>query len=239
MENVMLNIMSKEWHDLDGKYGVEVEGGGKRWVAYGDGELFTEKNKENLERMVEVGRKSIEQVEGGIREGRGLEVPRGEEEMEVEKRVPRAVAGNEVERWGGEEGKKGGKWWEAMKKLPRLMYGVYKEHGELVVREGPAAVMGKVNGDEWIREWVKRYGEKEIGSVPWKEKVRMISRLLWGWVSEEDVEAVEKICGSVKSKEEMEWIRSKVGKEVKGLYFEKVKKRVEGALEREPKGGER
>ncbi|MDQ6720271.1 MAG: hypothetical protein M3003_05680 [Candidatus Dormibacteraeota bacterium] len=70
--------------------------------------------------------------------------------------------------------------------------------------------MGTVSGDisaptpgavEWgdtvIREWTIDQTPEAIGSQPVGEKIRMIKRLLEGWVSAEDVTAVQKICASV------------------------------------------
>jgi hypothetical protein len=62
----------------------------------------------------------------------------------------------------------------------------------------PAAAPGTFEwGDTVIREWTHDQTPEAIGSQPVGEKVRMIKRLLKGWVSDDDVTAVQKICASV------------------------------------------
>jgi len=47
--------------------------------------------------------------------------------------------------------------------------------------------------DTRIREWVARQPPGAIRDVPVEEKLRMINRLLDGWVSDDDLEAIERI----------------------------------------------
>lgn len=239
LDNVVFNIASKEWHDLDGIYGVEVEAESKRWVAYGDGQLFANKNQANRQKMLEAAQTSLAHLEAAIREGRAVVIPKPNVIFPTESKFPRAWQDLDTSRWGEADDfaqvrKKTPGLWERLRILPRFIYHLYKEQGVLLVKEAPAAVLGKVNGDELIRKWIKHHDVAAIGRLLWDEKSRMILRLLDGWVSNEDVEAIEKICGSVGNKGEMELIRSKANKVAKRLFFEKVRQRVQAALEREP-----
>ncbi|HPZ42598.1 MAG TPA: DUF4157 domain-containing protein [Bacillota bacterium] len=56
--------------------------------------------------------------------------------------------------------------------------------------------------DTEIRGWLKKGSPYVIQGLPVHEKIRLINRLLDGWISEEDVSAIERICRSVVSKEE-------------------------------------
>jgi hypothetical protein len=65
--------------------------------------------------------------------------------------------------------------------------------------------------DTEIREWVSAASNKTIGDLPVGEMIRLINRLLDGWVSEGDIAAVEKICASVTTASQMVALRTAVG----------------------------
>lgn len=71
-------------------------------------------------------------------------------------------------------------------------------HMGTVSGDMPAPAPGAVEwGDTVIRDWTTDQTPEAIGSQPVGEKIRMIKRLLKGWVSPEDLAAVQKICASV------------------------------------------
>jgi hypothetical protein len=65
--------------------------------------------------------------------------------------------------------------------------------------------------DTDIRTWVFGADSKTIAALPAAEKVRLVNRLIDGWVAEGDIAAVEKICGAITSATEMKSIRDAVG----------------------------
>jgi hypothetical protein len=64
--------------------------------------------------------------------------------------------------------------------------------------------------DDEIRAWVSDHDPDAIGMLPVAEKIRMIFSLMKGWISEVDVQAMEKICMSVKSRTELQLIEAAV-----------------------------
>jgi hypothetical protein len=65
-----------------------------------------------------------------------------------------------------------------------------------------------LSSDTEIRDWVRRENLTAIGQISLKEKLRLINRLLDGWVSDEDLDAIDKVCRSVTSAQEMAVIRA-------------------------------
>lgn len=55
-----------------------------------------------------------------------------------------------------------------------------------------------MNGDNHIRHWVSVRGTAEIGMLPTDHKLKAIRVLMGGWISDDDMKAIEKICLSVK-----------------------------------------
>jgi Domain of unknown function (DUF4157) len=96
---------------------------------------------------------------------------------------------------------RGGKMAEAISKVPdyRTIFGL--------------------TGDTDIRNWMLAHTGEIIGTLPVSEKIRLINRLLDGWVSDEDIEAIRKICGSVDSSEEARQIRSAIEPRATELEF--------------------
>jgi hypothetical protein len=85
-------------------------------------------------------------------------------------------------------------------------------------------------GDTVIRQWVSDQDLQSIGRQPTQEKVRMINRLLNGWVSDDDVAAIERICRSVTYEDEMEEIRGAIEPRVTELSNFGDRARVRAAL---------
>ena len=51
--------------------------------------------------------------------------------------------------------------------------------------------------DDSIRDWVKAHSTEEIRGLSTEIKIRAIARLMSGWISDDDMDAMAKICGSV------------------------------------------
>lgn len=65
--------------------------------------------------------------------------------------------------------------------------------------ENVRSARGNLSTDEGIRNWVSANDPRTIGQLPTQELIRMINRLMDGWVSDDDVSAIERICRSVTS----------------------------------------
>jgi hypothetical protein len=74
-----------------------------------------------------------------------------------------------------------------------------------------------LTGDTEIRHWLRDHTYADIGKLPEAEKLRLINRLLKGWVSDDDLEGVHWVCGGVIDKTEMDRIDAAVRPQVKGL----------------------
>lgn len=74
-----------------------------------------------------------------------------------------------------------------------------------------------LESDTQMREWVAANSAATIDKLPVTEKVRLMNRLLNGWVSDDDLVAIEKICSSVTSAAEMASIKTAISPRVKEL----------------------
>jgi len=68
----------------------------------------------------------------------------------------------------------------------------------------------RASSDTEIRNWVSANSLTAIGNLPVAEMIRLIDRLLDGWVSEGDIAAVEKICSAVTVVSQMAAIRARI-----------------------------
>lgn len=99
-------------------------------------------------------------------------------------------------------------------------------------REGPGIVTGYFSEDDEIRDWVSRQSLDAIGRQPVSEKIRMINTLLDGWISDDDVIAIERICLSVTTNSEMNYISSKITPRLSEMTSLGQRTRVRVALSR-------
>jgi hypothetical protein len=108
---------------------------------------------------------------------------------------------------------------------------------EVVVREGPGVVSGLWTDDNQVRQWVANQDLTAIGRQPPEEKIRMIETLIGGffsWISDDDVDAMERILRSVTSRAEMQRLRRALS--ARALDFTSLGQRTRFriALAREP-----
>lgn len=87
-----------------------------------------------------------------------------------------------------------------------------------------------LKGDSEIRDWVSTHSTSDIALLPTPEKIRLLNRLLDGWVSDDDVAAFEKICGSVDSATEQSALRNALGPREASLTNEAQRARIHKAL---------
>lgn len=86
--------------------------------------------------------------------------------------------------------------------------------------------------DDEIREWASKSSLDQIRILPFLEKVKMIFSLMKGWVSEDDIIAIEKICLSINSRSEIDAIGEIVEPQLINLSSIGQRTRVRVALVR-------
>jgi hypothetical protein len=88
-----------------------------------------------------------------------------------------------------------------------------------------------LSGDTEIRDWVFAQNSTTLGILPEFEKIRLINRLIDGWVSERDIGAIERICGST-SASQLPAIRMAIAPRESEFYSDDQRARLHRALNR-------
>ncbi len=65
-----------------------------------------------------------------------------------------------------------------------------------------------MNDDDHIRNWVNSHSAEEIAQLPTAHKLKAIKVLMGGWISDDDMRAIGKICQNVKTRTESQTIQS-------------------------------
>jgi hypothetical protein len=87
-----------------------------------------------------------------------------------------------------------------------------------------------LQSDTDIRDWASAHSAADVTPLPSGEKVRLLNRLLNGWVSDDDVAAFEKICSGITAATERKSVQDQVGRRENDLHNNKQKARVHTAL---------
>lgn len=91
-----------------------------------------------------------------------------------------------------------------------------------------------LTSDSDLREAITNASAADLSRSPVAEKIRVINRLLDGWISEGDIAAIEKICKSVSTSVEMDQIRKSVGKREAAIFNDEQKRRFHAAINLSP-----
>jgi Domain of unknown function (DUF4157) len=67
-----------------------------------------------------------------------------------------------------------------------------------------------INDDDQVRDWVNAHSLSDVGRLSTPNKLRAIRTLMGGWISDEDVAAIVRICRSVTTRTEADAIRGAV-----------------------------
>ena len=229
--SAMGNIESKILHDLDNEYGVEVTNaaGTQTWIAYGDDMINDPRDATNRGMAEQATRLSRKDIEDAL-SGRLTTVP---STFAAEALIPRPV-NPAADRWTG--------------RTPTYVMGPdgnpvrvaddYTQMRDRVIRhEGPGVVAGFFNDDDQVRAWVRRMDQAALARQPADEKIRMINTLIGGffsWISEDDMQAMEKILGSVSTESEMQVLRAALGPRATDFSSFAQRTRFRLALARHP-----
>jgi hypothetical protein len=95
-----------------------------------------------------------------------------------------------------------------------------------------------LTSDTDIRTWILYHGAPPapaadpVQLLPTGEKLRLINRLLDGWVAEGDIAAVERICGSVNNQFEMDLVKKQISPRESSLHNDAQRARLHAALSR-------
>ena len=167
-------VDAKVEHDLDNEHGVLVTNarGDGPWTAYGDSHLDDKKDESNRRLALEAVASSKADIADALARGSAYPdppspLPTGA--FTAESIVPRPVDSRATN-------------WNWFQKAYKYLQLAGSEGAELFRAD-----------DTRIREWVARQPPGAIRDVPVEEKLRMINRLLDGWVSDDDLEAIERI----------------------------------------------
>ena len=213
------NFQSAVLHNLDNDFGVDMANPrGDHWVAFGDDNYHDSKspadtkNAANRKFVLEAAALSKEDIAAALTQGAVFSVPL---RFASEQIVPHAVDLTH-DRWTGRQDNP----LLALAALTAssvtslglnllLLTDYQREILHLAGSEGPGILTGAA-GDTLIRDWVQRQSVPALSRQPGGEKIRMINRLMEGNISDEDVDAIEKLSGSVLTEEEMRVIRDDV-----------------------------
>jgi Domain of unknown function (DUF4157) len=169
------NIQSKVLHDLDNEHGVSVHNlRGDHWIQYGDDHLNDAADAYGLRIAREAVEASKADIQAALTAAAGPRpptagiVPLGP--YAAEQLVP-IVDTWSAHRWGRTD--------------------VAAEYAHLARTELPEQVVP--NGDTRAREWAARQPVTALRDMPVEEKVRMVNRMLSGWVSDDDLVGIERL----------------------------------------------
>jgi hypothetical protein len=188
-------------HDLDNVFGVAVHNlRGDRWVDYGDDHLNDRANTLGLRIAVEAESMSKADIQRAL----GTAPPPGTSPSAAgtavlsvpypaERLIP-IVDNPAVDRWNP-------------------VVGAAVERGRLLP-ELPDQLTP--NGDLRAREWAARQPPAALRDMPVEEKVRMVNRLMDGWVSGEDLDGIERLYDNSSPKDQAT-LRADLGQRASSL----------------------
>ncbi|MET8336035.1 DUF4157 domain-containing protein [Streptosporangium canum] len=191
-------------HDLDNEYGVMVKNarGDTPWPAYGDLQLTRAGNEINRAKVMEGVELSKRDIAEAISKGASFTNP---VPFAAERLVPEAINPSH-DRWTGRTPS----WIFLPEGTVRVEDDYTRMKRHVIGSEAPGFLRGKFHSnDNDVRNWVNDIDMVALGHVPVSEKIRMIDTLLEGWISGEDVVAIERLCLSVDAPGDMKIIRDR------------------------------
>jgi hypothetical protein len=67
-----------------------------------------------------------------------------------------------------------------------------------------------INDDDQVRDWITQHSRADLAAVSTAGKIGALRTLMGGWISDEDVVAMEQIIGAVRNRDEAAAIRSAI-----------------------------
>jgi hypothetical protein len=203
------DVRSKVLHDLDSAYGVEVTNAlGHKWLAFGDNYLDPDAKDPKYAagrvmvlKAIELSKKDIADA---LAKGKAYPDPSTIKGFAAEQLVPHAVDPAKDRGTGrtptyqllGDRGHR------------RVPDDYTAMEDKITIKEGPNAIKEKLlTEDDLIIDWIGSIPTAALGRIGVYEKIRMLNVLASGSIGLLDLGAIEKILGSVPSKQEMTIIK--------------------------------
>lgn len=175
-------------HDIDNQNGVNVSNlRGDVWIAYGDEKWDIALNAENRTYTRQAVEASVRDIANALSQGTTYPLPDAQTRFEAESIVPQLSSATQ----------------RGSHSTRPFIRGLSSRVSGL-----PGVLTEEVaTSDNIVRDWVGRMDDAGIRAQPPREQVRMVSTLLEGAPSNQDAEAVLKICRNTTSRFAAERIR--------------------------------
>jgi uncharacterized protein YukE len=85
--------------------------------------------------------------------------------------------------------------------------------------------------DDQVRDWVSRSDPAEVATVATATKVRMVDSLMDGWISNDDVTAIESICRTARAGDQAEAVRAAVSARLGEMWGSEQRTRLQAAID--------
>jgi hypothetical protein len=87
------------------------------------------------------------------------------------------------------------------------------------------------SNDDQVRDWVSRSDAAEVATVATATKVRMVNSLMDGWISNDDVSAIESICRTARAGDQAEAVRAAVSARLGEMWGSEQRTRLQATLD--------
>jgi hypothetical protein len=204
------DFQSKILHDLDNQYGVEVQNdrGDPPWIAYGDEHLNDPANARSRALASEAVELSKKDIADALSQRTAYPAPTATTVFAAERLIPRPVSMT-TDRWTGRQ---------SNPLVPGNPYtpdtDYERERRSLIKSEAPGYLGGYIQDKARARAWIMRMEAPALGRQSESDKVRMINVLLGRKlevVDSTDMDAIERLLGSVTDAGEMDHLRAIFG----------------------------
>jgi hypothetical protein len=88
--------------------------------------------------------------------------------------------------------------------------------------------------DDQVRDWVSRSNAADMVVVATATKVRMVDSLMDGWISDQDVAALESICATARPGDQADAVRAAVESRIGSMWGSAQKARLQAAIDAMP-----
>ncbi len=138
---------------------------------------------------------------------------------------PGANIGNSQDRWNWVDNQMLPHWQALETQQPERIRYLVQE-----LRESGGLVNTFEDSD--IREGVATRSAEDLAGVAGTERVRMVNRLLSGWIADEDVDAAVRLLETIQSEEELEQVAGGIADSMDGMWSSRQRARLQLALAR-------
>ncbi len=138
---------------------------------------------------------------------------------------PGANIGNSQDRWNWVDNQMLPQWQALETQQPERIRYLVQE-----LRESGGLVNTFEDSD--IREGVATRSAEDLAGVAGTERVRMVNRLLSGWIADEDVDAAVRLLESIQSEEELDQVAGGIAESMDGMWSSRQRARLQLALAR-------